>query len=86
MDVEVAKYYEDAIGNKTEVPFNFSVDIGLFVKKPSARGYTESDVIIMEKYRLNSGKTKLEFIVDKNLSLQALIPIPSLSIVTQMIT
>ncbi|NQZ22608.1 MAG: hypothetical protein HRT53_11180 [Colwellia sp.] len=63
--VEVAKYYEDAIGNKTEVPFNFSVDIGLFVKKPSARGYGESDVIIMEKHRLNSGETTLELIVDK---------------------
>jgi len=65
LDVDVTKYYEDAIGNKTEVPFNFSVDIGLFVKNPSARGYGESDVIILEKHRLNSGKTTLEFIVDK---------------------
>ncbi len=65
LDVDVAKYYEDAIGNKTEVPFNFSVDIGLFVKKPSTRGFGESDVIIMEKHRLNSGETTLEFIVDK---------------------
>ncbi len=65
LDVDVAKYYEDAIGNKREVPFNFSVDIGLFIKKPSARGYGESDVIIMEKHSLNSGGTTLEFIVDK---------------------
>jgi hypothetical protein len=65
LDIDVAKYYEDAIGNKTEVPFNLSVDIGLFGKKPSARGYGESDVIILEKYQLNSGQTTLEFIVDK---------------------
>jgi hypothetical protein len=65
LDVEVAKYYEDAIGNKTEVPFDFSVDIGLFVKEPSARGYGESDVVIMEKQHLNSGHSRLEFIVDR---------------------
>jgi hypothetical protein len=65
LEVDVAKYYEDAIGNKTEVPFNFSVDIGLFFKKPSARGYGESDVIILEKHSLHSGQTTLEFIVDK---------------------
>jgi len=65
MVVDVAKYYEDSIGNKSEVPFNFSVDIGLFAKSPFANGYGESDVIIMEKQRLNSGQTTLEFIVDK---------------------
>jgi ABC-2 type transport system permease protein len=65
LDVDVAKYYEDAIGNKTEVPFNFSVDIGLFVQEPSTRGYGEIDVIIMEKHSLHSGQTTLEFIVDK---------------------
>jgi hypothetical protein len=65
LEVDVAKYYEDALGNKTEVPFNFSVDIGLFVKKPSTRGYGENDVIIMEKHQLNSGQTTLEFIVDQ---------------------
>jgi hypothetical protein len=65
LELDVAKYYEDALGNKSEVPFDFSVDVGLFVKKPSARGYEESDVIIMEKHQLNSGQTTLEFIVDK---------------------
>ncbi|PKG84025.1 hypothetical protein CXF85_09275 [Colwellia sp. 75C3] len=65
LDVDVTKYYEDAIGNKTEVPFNLSVDIGLFVKKPSSRGYGESDVIMLKKHRLNSGQTTLEFVVDK---------------------
>jgi len=65
LDVEVAKYYEDAIGNKTEAPFDFSVDIGLFVKDPSARGYQESDVVIMKKHFLNTGHSTLEFIVDR---------------------
>jgi len=63
--VDVAKYYEDAMGNKTEVPFNFSVDIGLFLQDPGKRGYGESDVLVLEKHRLNSGETTLEFIVEE---------------------
>ena len=65
IDIEVAKYYEDTIGNQTEVPFDFSVDIGLFMKAPSARDYKESDVVLMEKHLLKSGRSTLEFIVDK---------------------
>jgi len=65
LDIDVAKYYEDAIGNKTEVPFDFSVDIGLFMKAPSARDYKESDVVLMEKQLLKTGRSIIEFIVDK---------------------
>jgi len=65
INVEASKHYEDAIGNKTSATLNMPIDIGLFTRNPSTRGFTESDVIVLNKHQLVSGTNTLEFIVNK---------------------
>jgi len=65
INVEASKHYEDAVGNKTSAMLNMPIDIGLFTRNPSARGFTESDVIVLNKHQLVSGTNTLEFIVNK---------------------
>ena len=65
VDVDVAKYYEDALGNQQEVPFDLAVDIGLFLKSPADSDYTESDVIMLEKRHITQPHSTIEVIVDQ---------------------
>jgi ABC-2 type transport system permease protein len=65
LEVDVAKYYEDAVGNQTEAPFDLAVDIGLFVKSPADKGYGEGDVIMLEKRFISLANSTIEVIVDR---------------------
>jgi len=64
LDVNVAKYYEDALGNQTQVPFDLPIDIGLFLKSPSGSHYSESDVILLAKYSITEPQSRIEIVVD----------------------
>jgi ABC-2 type transport system permease protein len=74
IDVEVAKYYQDAIGNQTQAKFDIPVDIGLFAHSPADNEYTESDVIMLEKRNVADGKTTIEIIVDEKPSFAGIDP------------
>lgn len=65
LTVQATKHYEDAIGNKTPATINMAIDIGLFSRHPSKRGFGEKDVIMLKKHKLTAGETTLEYIVDQ---------------------
>ena len=65
LDVEVAKYYEDAVGNQTETPLDIPVDIGLFLNSPADNDYHEGDVIILDKRFITGAESTIDVIVDQ---------------------
>lgn len=65
LDLEVAKYYSDALGNQTEAAFDLPVDIGLFLESPDDTGYGAEDILMLEKRRVKAGQSSVEIIVDK---------------------
>ena len=65
LDLDVAKFYSDEVGNQTDATFDIPVDIGLFLKSPDAMDYAATDVIMLEKRRVTDGTSTLEIIVDK---------------------
>lgn len=65
LDINVAKYYADQSGKEHETEFDTPVDIGLFLKSPDAKGFSKDDVILLDKYVPDQGKSTMEIIVDK---------------------
>jgi len=65
MDVVSAKFEADGEGRETELPLDMEIDIGLFTMDPSDDGFSEDEIIHLDKQDIRSGKTSLEFIVDR---------------------
>jgi hypothetical protein len=65
IDVEVGKYYADALGNEEEAPFDIPVDVGLYTKHPDAAGFGAADVLHFEKQLISGKQATLTVIVDQ---------------------
>ena len=65
LDVTVAKFYADEIGNERESPFDIPVDIGLFQETPAHESFNDAHVILLDKFPLAPGQSTLEFTVDQ---------------------
>jgi len=57
--VEAKKFYEE-----TETPFAERIEIGLFTAEPGRDAFDESNVILMERRPIRSGKQLLKFVSD----------------------
>lgn len=65
LDVRTAKLYADEDGNETAAPFDISVDIGLFLKRPDDPAFGAEDVIALNKRSVADGTSTIEIIVDQ---------------------
>jgi ABC-2 type transport system permease protein len=65
LDLNVAKFYSDGVGNQSNAAFDIPVDIGLFLKNPEAADFGAADVLMLEKRRVADGKSTIEIIVDQ---------------------
>jgi aminopeptidase N len=65
VEVEARKLYSDGKGVETEAPLNESMDIGVFTLNPSSDAFSESNVVSMERERVQSGKHTFTVVVDK---------------------
>jgi aminopeptidase N len=65
LELDAAKFYSDGVGNQTQAPFDIPVDIGLFLLSPEDSTFSATDVVMLEKQRVTSGKSTIEIIVDQ---------------------
>lgn len=63
--VEAKKYYADSQGHETETPLNESIEIGLFTALPGLDAFNSSNVILMERRPIHSGRQVLKFVTDR---------------------
>ena len=59
------KLYADGKGVETEAPLDESIDIGVFTVDPSRETFSKSDVLSMQKQRVQSGKHTFTVVVDQ---------------------
>ena len=65
--VEAKKFYVDPAGGKgteTETPFAERIEVGLFTAEPGANAFSASNVILMERQPIRSGRQVLKFVSD----------------------
>jgi len=66
LSLSTSKLYGDSSGLETPAPFDIPVDIGLFRRTPRSYAFdTSSDVIRLEKQRVQDGNSTIELIVDE---------------------
>ena len=65
LDVEVAKLYAQKDGTENKVALDIPVDIGLFFKSPADDSFEQSDVIFLEKRKIQGDRVTLELITDQ---------------------
>ena len=65
IEVNARKLESNEQGEEKEAWLDQAIDIGLFGADPTRSAFTASDVILLEKRRLNSGVQILEFTVDR---------------------
>jgi ABC-2 type transport system permease protein len=59
------KLYADGRGTETETPLSESIEIGLFTAEPGRGAFDRSNVILMERRPLHSGRQVLHFVTDR---------------------
>jgi ABC-2 type transport system permease protein len=65
LPVEARKSYVDETGNQTETPFAERIEIGLFTALPGLDAFHQSDVILMERHPIHTGRQVLKFVSDR---------------------
>jgi ABC-2 type transport system permease protein len=65
LDVEARKLYADGKGVETEAPLDELIDIGVFTVDPNRETFAKSNVLSMQKQRVQSGKHTFTVIVDQ---------------------
>ncbi|MDJ0842143.1 MAG: M1 family aminopeptidase [Acidobacteriota bacterium] len=65
LKVSAAKFYADAVGNESRAPFDIPVDLGLFLENPAAEGFSEDDVIYLQKQVMDGPTADFTFVVDR---------------------
>ena len=63
--VEAKKHYADGQGHETETPLNESIEVGLFTALPGLDTFDASNVIMMERQPIHSGRQVLKFVTDR---------------------
>ena len=63
--VEARKFYADAKGKETETPLNERIEVGLFTAEPGRGAFDKSNVIVMERQPIRSGRQVLKFVTDR---------------------
>ena len=63
--VDAKKHYADGQGNETETPLNESIEVGLFTALPGLDTFDSSNVILMERQPIRSGRQVLKFVTDR---------------------
>jgi aminopeptidase N len=64
-DVDAHKVYADGAGRETEAPMDELVEIGVFTAEPGRRQFQASDVLVLEKRRIESGRMHVSLVVDR---------------------
>jgi hypothetical protein len=62
--VEAKKFYLDGKGAETEAPLAERIEIGLFTAEPGRDAFDESNVILLERWPIRSGRELLKFVSD----------------------
>jgi hypothetical protein len=62
MTVEAHKFYADGHGNEHEAPLNEAIEVGLFTALPGHGSFARSNVLMMERQPVHSGRQILHFI------------------------
>jgi hypothetical protein len=62
--VVARKFYEGRGGEETEAPLAEAIEIGLFTAPPGPGTFRRSDVILLERRPLRSGRQVVTFVVD----------------------
>ena len=57
--------YADAHGKETETPLDERIEVGLFTAEPGIDAFNKSDVIMMERQPIRTGKQVLKFVTDR---------------------
>jgi len=65
LEVEAAKKYADGKGVETEAPMDEVVEVGVFAAEPGRKGFTEADVLTLQKLRVKTGPATLTLVVDR---------------------
>lgn len=63
--LEAHKYYADGKGKQTEAPVTESFDLGLFTAQPGEGRFDASNVVMMTRQTLHSGKQVVRLVADK---------------------
>lgn len=63
--VEAKKWYVNEQGAETETPLDERIEIGLFTAEPGQDAFDTSDVILMERHPIRSGRQVLRFVGDR---------------------
>jgi aminopeptidase N len=63
--VEAKKLYVEGSGTETEVPIADRIEVGLFTDEPGRDAFDRSNVILMERQPLRSGRQVLRFVTDR---------------------
>ncbi|HEX6096716.1 MAG TPA: M1 family aminopeptidase [Thermoanaerobaculia bacterium] len=63
--VDAKKHYADSQGHETETPLNESIEVGLFTALPGLDTFNSSNVILMERRPIHSGRQVLKFVTDR---------------------
>jgi aminopeptidase N len=56
IDVDAHKYYADGYGKETEAPLTEDFDVGAFTKEPGKSGFTQSNVLSLNRMPIHSGR------------------------------
>ncbi|MFM8768442.1 MAG: M1 family metallopeptidase, partial [Rubrivivax sp.] len=63
--VQARKLYADGKGVETEAPLDEPFDIGVFTAEPGKKGYSASDVLLMQRRAIRSGSQEITVTVDR---------------------
>ena len=56
IDVDAHKFYADGYGKETEAPLTEDFDVGAFTKEPGKSGFTQSNVLSLNRMPIHSGR------------------------------
>jgi ABC-2 type transport system permease protein len=63
--VEAKKLYVHGRGAETEAALNERIEIGLFTAEPGRDAFDTSNVVLMERHQIRSGRQVLHFVSDR---------------------
>lgn len=63
--IDAHKYYAGGRGDQTEVQLGEAIEVGLFTALPGRGAFNRSNVIVMERRPIRSGRQVLRFITDR---------------------
>jgi aminopeptidase N len=65
LPIEAKKIYVDSAGNENDAELNERIEVGLFTAEPGRDAFDASNVVLMERQLIRSGKQVLRFITDR---------------------